>query len=303
MRKRFDELISVDHDMIAQKSHIVQSTLDDVINKRFEKFNPVKAKGIAKTLENDFNIEMSDWLSEYEQFRNHKTESVSTVDRVAIETVQENKIPRKKIATIIGSIIVVLLFAYILITNNPLGSLIGEQNLTDAQYKADINKSEEANATNAALLQNSEQNETLPSAILPIDKNTTKPEENSTKSITETNKTNTIPSISTNHQNSKLVLETPKKLWYKVIYLDNNKSEENTMEPGKLELDGTRTKIIILGHQQNKITFGTTVIESKAGAKIRYLMKDKKLTQISEPEVFKLQGKEVPTSKAQLDSN
>ena len=313
MKKNFEELAVLDHDVIVQKSHIVHSTLDDVINKRFNKFNPVKAKGIANALERDFNIDMSGWLQEYDGFKNNKVEAVSTIERAAKEAIEESKVPKKKMMTIVGSVVGFVAFLYIMITYNPLASLIGEQNMTDAEYKSEINKTEEANATNIAL-ENADNNGSLPSVMMPLDANATKAAE-ANKSVTTpppvapqpvanhaaVNQTvaKPLPAPVASQPTNKLVIECTKKLWYRVIYLDNNKTEEMTMEPGHTEIDGSRPKILILGHQQNKIVFGQTTIESKSGAKIRYLMKDKKLTQISEEEEYKLQGKTMPKPKTE----
>ncbi len=314
MKKSFEDLNTLNHDVIVQKSHIAHSSLDDVIQKRFEKFNPVKAKGIASTLENEFDIDMSSWLAEYNAFRSSQVETISTIDKMALEAIQEAKIPRKKMLTIGFASVVGIFLIYLIAKSNPFSGLIGEQNITEEQFRADINKTEEANATNAMLNQSVDANgSVLPTVGIPTNElNATKTDANKTvapKAPDAQHPVVVLPpvahptAVQPQAQTAKLLLETPKKLWYKVIYLDNNKTEETTIEPGKLELDGTRTKILIIGHQQNKITFGQTVIEPKAGAKIRYLVKDKKLTPISEADVFKLQGKPMPTSKSELESN
>jgi hypothetical protein len=312
MSRSFEELAGLDQDVIVQKSHIVHSTLDDVINKRFSKFNPVKAKGIAHTLEKDFNIDMSSWLKEYNDFRNHKEDSIATIDKAAFEAIEDSKIPMKKVLKSILIVAITIVAGYVVITNNPLNTLGTEQNMSDTQYKAELNKTEEANATNAALAVPDE-NGTLPSVLMPqgADSNATKTEQNSTQKAPEANKailptvqpSTKAPTVAPVNANGKLLLESTKKLWYKVINLDNNKTEEAIIEPGRLEIDGTKNKILIIGHQQVKISMGQSIIEPKAGAKIRYLVKDNKLTPISEDEVFKLQGKPTPTSKPQLDNN
>ena len=303
MKKNFEELAVLDHDLIVQKSHIVHSTLDDVINKRFNKFNPVKAKGIANALERDFNVDMSGWLQEYDAFKNSKVETVSTIERAAIEAIEENKTPKKKVLTMAGSAVGFIVFMYVMITYNPLSSLIGEQNLTDTEYKSEINKTEEANATNLAL-NNMDNNGSLPSVAMP-DSNSTVTDANKSAAPVAVAPTaaqaqlKPQPVVAVQPVN-KLAIDSTKKLWYKIVYLDNNKTEETIMDPGHVEIDGTRPKILILGHQQNKITFGQTIIESKSGAKVRYLMKDKKITQISEDEEHKLEGK--PLQKSKIDN-
>lgn len=311
MKRSFDELAGLDQDVIMQKSHIVQSTLDDVINRRFEKFNPVKAKGIATTLEKDFNIDMSEWLSEYNAFKAEKIVAVPAIDKAALNAIQENKLPKKKITTIAAFIAAFSAVVFLFVTSNPFSGLIKEQNMTDEQYKSELNRTEEQNVTNAILSQTDSNVSALPNVSMPSTQN----DSNSTiydvnKSVqtasvqtvaakpAETNKTVQAIPAQAAAQSGKIYLETNKKLWYKIKYLDNNQTDESTIDPGKLEIDGSRSKIIILGHQQVKISFGQTIIESKAGPKVRYLLKDKKLAVISEEEEYRLLGKSMPKAKA-----
>jgi len=298
MKRSFEDLLGLDPDVVMQNSHIVQSTFSDVINKKFEKFNPVKAKGIATTIEKEFNIDMSEWLHEYELFRSQKVNVTPVIERAAMEAAKEKQIPLKKLMVYPIVAILAIVGAYFLYHNNPLSQIGSEQNLSNEHYKNELNKTEEANATAAVLTPPSDVNDSLPSANLPsvaMDKNISKAAEANKTAVKATEQNLTIKKeVAPQIKQPQIVVETTKKLWYSVRYLDNNKTEVMTIEPGKLEFDGTRTKIFEFGHSQVKILFGDMVIESKPGAKVRYLFKDKKLTQISEEEEYKLLGKQMP---------
>jgi hypothetical protein len=296
MKRNFEDLLGLDPYIVMQTSHIAQSTVSDVINKKFEKFNPVKAKGVANTIEKDFDIDMSGWLSEYEAFQSQKVSSTPVIERAAMEAVNEKKIPAKKLIGYAAVAVTTILCGYLLYHNNPLAQIGSEQNLSNDKYKNELNKTEEANATAAVLMPPSDVNDSFPTASLPtvsMDKNVTKPAEVNKSSVkpTEANTTIKKDALPVQAKQSQITLETTKKLWFAVRYLDTNKTEIQTVEASKLEFDGARPKIFEFGHSQVKIIFGDTIIEAKQGAKIRYLFKDKKFTQISEDEANKLIGK------------
>jgi hypothetical protein len=308
MKRNFEDLLGLDPYVVMQTSHIAQSTVSDVINKKFEKFNPVKAKGVAGTIEKDFDIDMSGWLTEYEAFQLQKVSPTPVIERAAMEAVNEKKIPIKKLFNYLAVAVVAIVCGFLLYHNNPLSQIGSEQNLSNEKYKNELNRSEEANATAAILTPPSDINDTLPLASLPtvsMDKNATKPIEVNKTAVkpAEINTTIKKEPIPVPVKQSQILMETTKKLWFAVRYLDTNKTDIQTIEASKLEFDGIRPKIFEFGHSQVKLTFGDTVIESKSGAKIRYLFKDKKFTQISEEEAYKILGKTPPKPKDKNATN
>lgn len=101
-------------------------------------------------------------------------------------------------------------------------------------------------------------------------------------------------------QASKLTIETSKKLRVRLEYLDNGQITENIYEPGKLEINDERPVKITLGHQHVLINYRNYTIQPKAASKAVYILKNKQITQINEPEP---KEKEVQKADVVADKN
>lgn len=280
MKKGLEELKNLDSDLVASKAHIVQTTLEDIVNKRFDKLNPVKAKGLIKILEREFDLDLSDWMREFEAYHTIKEPEISTIDKLQVEAAKNEKKPISKIT--LGVLIATALVGagYTLY-------------LSQNSISPDANSSEtlqaEANETNASLAFNiafdenkSEQNRTAEANIT-----------DTNNSIAETNITKPAP-ISTAAPavaQENFYVEPTKKVWIGIRYLDTNKSRwMEAVTEQKFDFNSSREQLISFGHAQVKIVAGGTTIESRAGGKIRYHYKNGKLREINEEEYNKLAG-------------
>ncbi len=281
MKKGLEELKNLDYELVASKAHIMQSTLESIVNKRFDKLNPVKAKGFIKILEREFDLDLSEWVREFDAYYSIKEPEVPTIDKLNAEAIKNTDKKSPKIALAIFAAAALIGGGYFI-------------------YLKQNSVSPEANQT--ASLQN-EINETNASMAFNISFDSNKSDANATHEANATDQNKSVAAVEANA--SKLqanaapvaaqktfFIEPVTKVWIGIRYMDVNKSRWfETVADKKMELNASREQLIALGHRQVKIVAGATTIESKAGAKVRYHYKDGKLKEISEEEYNKLSGK------------
>ncbi|MDD3466752.1 MAG: hypothetical protein PHE67_06325 [Campylobacterales bacterium] len=274
MKKGLEELRSIDYEVIASKAHIMQTTLDDIVNKRFDKLNPVKAKGFIKILERELDLDLSDWMREFEAHYSIKEPEVPTIDRLNAEAKDEEKKGFSKVTITIFVLAVIGVFGYLLSLKSTSGI---ENNHSNLQT--------EVNDTNANVAFN-----------IAFDSNASDANATKDANITEQNKTLSAPAAAPVAAQSFYV-EPTTKVWIGIRYMDTNVSRwfETTTDK-RFDFNTSRDQLVSFGHAQVKVVAGATVIESKAGGKIRYHYKNGKLQEISAEEYDKLSGK-VETKK------
>ncbi len=278
MKKGLEELKNLDPEVVVSKAHIVQTTLDDIVNKRFDRLNPVKAKGLVKILEREFDLDLSEWTKEFEAFHSIKEPEVPTIDKLNAEAAKNDKKPTSKVALIALIAAVTIGGGYMLYVQNSLST---------PETNGSTGLQTEINETNASISFN-----------VAFDQNAT--DQNATdKNVTDKNITASADkNITAQHQNapvaaqSSFFVEPTKKVWIGIRYLDTptNKWFETVAEH-KFDFNTSREQLVAFGHAQVKVVAGATTIESKAGGKIRYHYKNGKLREISEEEYNKLSGK------------
>ncbi len=289
MKKGLEELKSLDYELIASKAHIVQTTLDDIINKRFEKLNPVKAKGLIKILEREFNLDLSEWTREFEAYHSLKEPEVQTMDKLHAKSIQNDKKPTSKVALSILTIAALAGIGYIIYLQQ--NSVSPEANTTTT-LQNEINETNASIAFNIAFDENkSEQNKTAEVNITEVNK-TAPTEVNTTKIIPPAN-------IAPSATQGSFFVEPVKKVWIGIRYMDTNKSRWiEAVTDKKFDFNASREQLVAFGHSQVKIVAGSTAIEPKSGAKERFHYKNGKLRAIDEEEYNKLSGKtETNTTK------
>lgn len=282
MKKGLEELKNLDYELVASKAHIMQSTLESIVNKRFDKLNPVKAKGFIKILEREFDLDLSEWVREFDAYYSIKEPEVPTIDKLNAEAVKSTDKNSPKIALAIFTAAALIGGGYFIYLKqnsvspkaNQSASLQNEINETNASMAFNIsfdsNKSD-ANATHDDA-SNTEQNK----SVAAIEANASKLQANAAPTLAQ----------------KTFFIEPVTRVWVGIRYMDVNKSRWfETVAEKKMELNASREQLIVLGHRQVKIVAGDTTIESRAGAKVRYHYKDGKLREISEEEYNKLSGK------------
>ena len=98
MKKGLEELKNIDPQVIAARVHIVQTTIEDMLNKRFEKINPVKAKGLVKILEQELMKEIKhiQQLFRKEVMGEISIDTLAKNELVEIETTLQNRLEELK---------------------------------------------------------------------------------------------------------------------------------------------------------------------------------------------------------------
>lgn len=67
-----EKLKAIGADKIREATRLDLGKIEDILEKRFEKIAPVRAKGFVSMLEKEFSLDLSSWLEEYHQFYNQK---------------------------------------------------------------------------------------------------------------------------------------------------------------------------------------------------------------------------------------
>ena len=63
-----DKLKSIGVEKIKEATRLDIGKIEDILEKRFEKITPVRAKGFIQILEKEFSLDLSSWLKEYDDF-------------------------------------------------------------------------------------------------------------------------------------------------------------------------------------------------------------------------------------------
>lgn len=83
-----DKLKSIGAEKIREATRLDLGKIEDILEKRFEKIAPVRAKGFIQMLEKEFSLDLSSWLEEYHQF--HSQGKESKLDKKAQGTQEGN---------------------------------------------------------------------------------------------------------------------------------------------------------------------------------------------------------------------
>jgi hypothetical protein len=282
MKKGLEELKNLDYGLVASKAHIMQSTLESIVNKRFDKLNPVKAKGFIKILEREFDLDLSEWVREFDAYYSIKEPEVPTIDKLNAEAVKSTDKNSPKIALAIftaaaligGGYFIYLKQNSVSLDTNQSASLQNEINETDASMAFNI--SFDSNKSDANAMHDDASNTEQNKSVASIEADASKLQANAATTLAQ----------------KTFFIEPVTRVWVGIRYMDVNKSRWfETVAEKKMELNASREQLIVLGHRQVKIVAGDTTIESRAGAKVRYHYKDGKLREISKEEYDKLSGK------------
>lgn len=68
----FDTLKQMDIQEIHRKTRITLVRLQDIIEKRFDNIDPTRAHGFIKILERELQLDLSDWIAEYDAYKQPK---------------------------------------------------------------------------------------------------------------------------------------------------------------------------------------------------------------------------------------
>lgn len=290
MKKGLEELKNIDFELVASKAHIVQTAFEDILNKRFDRLNPVKAKGFIKILEREFDLDLSDWSTEFDAYNSIKEPEIPTIDKLNAEAIKSDKKPISKVAASI-------LVAAVLLGGGYLLYLQGDAEVVETNgskgLQSEINETNASISFDVAFDQNAtEQNGTI------ADANAT--EQNLTSAQSSDENKSVAPAH--NLSSGSLFVEPTRKVWIGIRYLDTNTSRWfETVSEGRFDFNSSREQLIAFGHSQIKVVSKDAVTESKHGGKIRYHYKNGKLREIGEDEYNRLAGKTQSPKKEDIN--
>ncbi|RDU72084.1 hypothetical protein [Helicobacter brantae] len=74
-----EKLKSIGAEKIREATRLDIGKIEDILEKRFEKIAPIRAKGFIKMLEKEFSLDLSIWLMEYNEFHNQRGEKKTEI--------------------------------------------------------------------------------------------------------------------------------------------------------------------------------------------------------------------------------
>ena len=233
---------------INKRTKISPISLKYIKNIEFNKIPRVKFIGFIRIIENEFKVDLSDLIKEYEEVIKH-----TKIDNNEIKFEKPKK-NNNFLITLFAIILIIIGGYYLYKTTNQNKTILLEQNYSILpEIETNLSKSNET-----------KQNQTVAKEI----------EENLTENNTTTKENNfTIESNLTKQINSIKII--PKeKVWFRAINLDNNKTLEYLTASPK-EFNGSNW-YIKFGHGFVKIQYGNETINLHVKKVVRILLQNGK---------------------------
>jgi len=258
---------------INKRTKISPISLRYIKNKEFNKIPRVKFIGFIRIIENEFKVDLSDLIKEYEDATKHIKKDDS---EVKFEKPKKNR----GFFVILFAIILIIIGGYYLYktTNQNTTNTLVEQNYSITQEtENNLTKSNEAkqNQTTLKKVKEVEEIEEV-GKIKKVEENVN--ENNTTLKdidITENNFTKENNTTIQNKTNFNSIQIIPKeKVWFRAINLDTNKTVEYLTSSPK-ELNGSKW-YIKFGHGFITIQYGDEIITPNTKKIVRVLLKDGK---------------------------
>jgi len=214
---------------IAKKTHISPLSLERLFNYEFDKLDDIKIKGFIKILETEYpNFDFSELKEKFEEYSKKDESSI-----IEIENTNNTKI-----YLVVVIIILVIVGVYF---NLDKKTSLGTKQINKSQNKI-------------------EQNITTKTIIEP--KIEPKIKEEKVEKIEDEVENNVSQPLQETKQilNEKVIIIPLEKVWFKVTYLDENKSKEY-LTLDEVDLNGTKRIFIKFGHGMIKIAYNGKIIE------------------------------------------
>jgi hypothetical protein len=226
---------------IIQKTSISPSFLKKLLDNQFDKIDKLKFKGFLKILKSEFkDIDFSDLEEKANSYYFVSDDSQKTGKQQIIEELDKDNKPSKDYFFVIILIIIIAILLYYM-RDNDNEKIENNMNLKSSKVEKIKDENETNKTTNVTL----EKNKTNKNREI-VDNNITNIEKNNSK------------------QNSKQYIDTTlkieplKKVWFKVYYLDLNKSKE-FMTSKPIELNASKKMFIKFGHGMIKLVYNAKV--------------------------------------------
>lgn len=225
----FEELSKLDPVEVAQKTRISVDAFKAIVDKRFDAFSKTKAIGFINILEREYDLDLQDWLDEFEVFKmeNADDRDIFIIAPKESESLWENKL----FITVTLGIIALFIVLFALYPDQQQDTSVEENEsyiVAEAQQGSSEESTPEAQTETMSLPQKEEEQQEI---TPPVKKDT-------------------------------FYLESNVKLWVGIKYLDNNE-QINTIFKDHYELDPNREQRITFGHGYFKLVFNDQVIEPR----------------------------------------
>jgi hypothetical protein len=227
----FDTFIKTPIKEVSNKTFISPPDIEAIFNKDFAHFNLTKARGFIHIIEREYDIDLSDWINEYNLFMNEGKSKKEEVFLIAEEDKEEEKerfaakVTLPIIALIILTLILIISFNQNSDESNEIASAKVEK-LKDAKAVLEEKKS--------VVTPKVESKKSVKTTKIVID---------NTPIVTNKKTVSKIPSL----QKREFYISANARVWMRITYLDNQKFVDKIIS-GEYDFDSTRDQEIQFGH-------------------------------------------------------
>lgn len=250
--KGFEELLKLDPNDVVNRTFISVDEFNAIKEKRFELFSKPKAAGFIKILEREYDLDLSDWVRE---FNSSNEDLTKTKENIFVTPPPEETplLDNKFYLALVAFVIVSFAVFFIFYPNDNKEDIADRDNqmveeATEVIKNNDI-KEYEINSSSLG-----EVNSSLPAE-----------------------ETQQLPLPQEALKSDVFTLLPQKTMWIGIKYLDNNKNESFTTKD-IVELNASREQIITLGHGFFTLTLNDQIIEPKSKNIHKITYKDKKIS-------------------------
>jgi hypothetical protein len=275
---------------VSQDTHIEQKYLKYMINKDFDKLNRINTLGFIKILSREYNVDLSEWVGEFEEYWAQNRLNPEEDDKLFIVASSNEKSRKFFISFVLIIFLAIAGISYTLFT---------KQNIINVQESVvQYDKTPLVQETQEEMQKYEEENETkFEQEPAVIDTNSTEQilfnDENAStmqdsKEITKIKdeNTTTVETLTPNPTEKKSesftnqALIIPKmKLWVGVIYLDNFKRRSYLGE-GNFSINLSRDQIITTGHGEFALKDDIKDLNFTRQSPVRFEVKDGRIKEI-----------------------
>lgn len=237
---------------IFERSHISVAEVNAILQKDFDYFNRAKALGFIKILERDYDVDLSDWVAEFEA---HKGQEENGAIFVYAKEEQGRGVQLGVVAVIA---FVVLLIASFYWMN--AGGETEVQPVAENNHNTLVAEAKEA-------LNNNEPEEVL-TPVEPV-----------------------APEVVEEPAATEFYLTSQEDLWVGIYYSDTAQRDGKIIK-GRIDFDPSRDQILTFGHGKFKLVHQDQVIEPNSSGLQRFRYREGLLTQMAAPQPNRAKSQE-----------
>ncbi|TQR60800.1 hypothetical protein [Campylobacter troglodytis] len=267
---------------VSQKTQIEIEFLDAIVKKDYKKLQRFNVKGFVKIIKREFDIDLSKFIEEYENFLNKDKEEPS-------KKTPETPTPTNKISTDVEQytkesgnswiwgvvLILVIVLVWAVYQYDLLKLLLNDEQRENASV-AVVEILDEATNNIQLVSENKEDNN---ESIAQEEQNITK-EEETKQGLSQQEQINNILK-ETNTKAKEAVFSTDGKVWVGFIDL-TNRSKTATVTENNFTVDLTKDQLLLIGATALTLVDDTGAEQKfPAGSSKRFLVKDGKIKNIS----------------------